>query len=760
MRQGLDRWDVPLRQTDASNSMPLKARSKRALRKAIRSCLFGMRVELLYAVWGCYETYNEKFAMGLTKGGPQPRAPWSCAEGRVLQCLQYSTDLLHASQAGTTKGVVRYTFNILQSLLHGVSVPDDMSLRQTSAHIAILESQPDFSYESNLALAREYAQEQEKAEVTQQIQQKLLSFNLVLLAQDLWGVLPHLDTSQVNLIAPLLRHAVRVSGRHHGMQRIFSLLTAIGRDTAKGINTSHRDPSHHGDSFSDSELDSEVGLAFEESLRTEEQSILHIIKQRNTLQDHERLFGPSSPSMRGTCDADARTLMDSDDETSTTAPQESQRVPLLGVKSEAAVFMELIKIATEFARRCEQVEYNEPDGSAPYELTTPDVQGLDLVRMKYRYPFAYSTSVFCGYDPSSWAGKCAFCLFQPVKLTGSEPPLREPLKLLLNSPHLPQSKRASVVAMAAKWFQWATKNITTFSKELLAYTQAKESLAIQQQKLHRLQQKERAFFDSRDNGNTAADSNVNTQKTKQIMKSGPENKTKKKRFAHLLYVLCELGPKGFTTIREWIYQQAEASEHQETGAVQKSRNKRKKKSAQEHGSLSTAHNVHCYDDNQVVSVAEAKQLQLLLHRTDQFLWALRHVLGELDRPRKVDLYKSFVEDKDAYRLQLPTQLHAPLDAVDVHGRHLLSLTDKLNDNAGLGFAKCTQEDRIRKKAKYSNTDKASRGSFAKTLGAEDRHSSGTRNKRIRSRNRVVDAWLGEEEGYGDAYADLEDFLVE
>jgi hypothetical protein len=35
----------------------------------------------------------------------------------------------------------------------------------------------------------------------------------------------------------------------------------------------------------------------------------------------------------------------------------------------------------------------------------------------------------------------------------------------------------------------------------------------------------------------------------------------------------------------------------------------------------------------------------------------------------------------------------------------------------------------------------------------------SRGKRLRSRNRVVDAWLGDEDG-SDAYADLEDFLVE
>lgn len=33
------------------------------------------------------------------------------------------------------------------------------------------------------------------------------------------------------------------------------------------------------------------------------------------------------------------------------------------------------------------------------------------------------------------------------------------------------------------------------------------------------------------------------------------------------------------------------------------------------------------------------------------------------------------------------------------------------------------------------------------------------NNRLRSRNAVVDAWLSEEDDGGDAYADLEDFLV-
>ena len=45
-------------------------------------------------------------------------------------------------------------------------------------------------------------------------------------------------------------------------------------------------------------------------------------------------------------------------------------------------------------------------------------------------------------------------------------------------------------------------------------------------------------------------------------------------------------------------------------------------------------------------------------------------------------------------------------------------------------------------------------SFARHIG-----SSGKK-QRMRSRNVVVDQWLGDEGGEEDAYADLEDFLVE
>jgi hypothetical protein len=87
--------------------------------------------------------------------------------------------------------------------------------------------------------------------------------------------------------------------------------------------------------------------------------------------------------------------------------------------------------------------------------------------------------------------------------------------------------------------------------------------------------------------------------------------------------------------------------------------------------------------------------------------------------------------------------------------------DSDNDNRKTG-------KNSKKKRNSNSISRKSRESINKAQGSSKgiRVSTGDKRKlsasalrRLRSRNKVIDHWLGDEDG-SDAYADLEDFLVE
>ena len=172
-----------------------------------------------------------------------------------------------------------------------------------------------------------------------------------------------------------------------------------------------------------------------------------------------------------------------------------------------------------------------------------------------------------------------------------------------------------------------------------------------------------------------------------------------------------------------------------------------------------------------------RQVLVLQSRTDQLLWQLRSLVNELDRPRKTHQRPSCRpasnKDKEAdgeigAALTLPEHLRAPLLAVDLHGRDILlrqhaqeevTIAEKVGgdgddgdfsdqDDGDDGPAPSTR--RGRKRGAQGQAQLPSLGRLAAPRS--------TANKRLRSRNKVVDEWL-DEEGGDDAYADLEDFLV-
>ncbi len=795
---GIERWDISYVQDvsvddtvetlSSSNSSTIVSSSKqhtpsaqqsstsqhkpqKAARKAIRSCLFGMRVELLYALRGCCDALNSNTspqytALNLSTMG-------SNAVQRVLRSLEYSTDLLHAVRTGTAKGVVRCSLSALKSLLNGVNVPNDALLLHTSSHIAQLETETDLVFESNLELGRAYFNEQKQIPQPQSDEQQL-AFYLVLLAQDLWATLPHLNTPQVNLLGPLLHLAVRVSGPRHGLQRVFSLLTAIGRGTAQASSQSTLQGEHgrfaDGLSDIDSDRDSDddqnrSASQLKWKQRQEEITILESIRRRNTLQDHERLFGVPANATTSTSN-DAMVLVDSDDEGAldTAPPTVLRREALVGNKSEGTVLAELLKIVTEYSQGC-ATTYYDPVESETQTLLTPDVQGLDLPRLKEMYPFSYSTSVFSGQGPSSWVGKCVFCLFQPIEISGPMQQIQShaSLQLLLNSRYLPQVKRASAINLAAKWIQRATRDLALLLKELLVHVRAKEAIALQIRKQRRKEQNKWIFLEDYDEVAVEKGEPVAVTSHLDVVKSISTDKIHSdsiKKFAYLTYILNDLGPAGFTTIREWLLQQAAAAEN-DAATFAKNGIKRKNsriKSTSMHSSLSSSNFDAIAPESQSGSAALAKQQQLLLHRMDQFAWSLRQLLGELDRPRKVELWKESTKVKGEWDLNLPSFFREPLDAADSSGRQLLSMLEQSSDSDSSQGNSDDGDILSNKRVKYSIA-KAPRVGFAQQL-SNGEGVSGKSSKRIRSRNRVVDQWLAEEQGLGDAFADLEDFLVE
>jgi len=817
------------------------------VRKAVSSCLLGMRAELLVALTTCLD---------LLEYSTDPSI-WPAA---LLRCLHYSTDLLFAVRRGTTKGVVRTCLATLQAQLRGLPIPTDDDLQIAAAEIAAVEAEESAEtgaegavvggYISNLQLALAYRKKCETEEWEPSCVDRIGVF-LVLLAEDLWAALPLLNTPQVGLLAPLLSVAVRVSGPRRGMQRSFSLLSAIGRGTAQprakvisGEERSGNGESLDGDSDSNSDGDSSMreGQGKRQSAAA---ALLENIRARNTLKDHLRLFG--APAIEAT-DTDAITLAESDDEKGGMRADVS-RVrrkgrTLVGELAEAAVLTELFKIVAAAAQRCsssdnvqnaniyanldlvdngdDEVEAWAGEVNAVAKiahssaLLTPDVLEVDLWMLWRQRPAAYATSVFSGADAVSWVGKCVFCLFQPFDLsTRRVPGLRQGREqqpgqhhLLLNSPWIHVPRKAAAVGLAAKWVHWAVRDLSLLLKALLAALRRADAVSLQAR-----QQQQRKERGGRDwvQGETGQESDDSDSVVGGGDRVGHENSASliltcssaggtggtdgagrrscrpgpsQRPFAYLSYLLLDLTPPGFCVVREWLQQQASLVDREKSSGsggasaafVSGSKRKRAVRSSLSSSLSASSSSLDAQGDSAATSsagsAALAKQAQLLLHRMDQFLWALRQLLGEIDRPRKHAGAASAqgAQKGKAVNFQFPAALRATLQAVDGPGRALLQ---QVEEQEKLQYEQEQEEEESRavdadssrggQRRKYA-TALAPRASFAKQLGSRGSRESVSRGRRIRSRNRVVDEWLQEEAGHGggmaDAFADLEDFLVD
>jgi hypothetical protein len=157
----------------------------------------------------------------------------------------------------------------------------------------------------------------------------------------------------------------------------------------------------------------------------------------------------------------------------------------------------------------------------------------------------------------------------------------------------------------------------------------------------------------------------------------------------------------------------------------------------------------------------------LRHRSDQLLWQLRQLVGELDRPRRTSRRSGSDGGCEESDLGVPSHLKEPLLALDSAGRELLRRVkeqeedsdddddDDENNQGGLHNGGSRSNGNGKAGERSSRGNNALRASQQLGRAGGDRRA---RSKRLRSRNTVVDDWL-HEEGGDDAYADLEDFLV-
>lgn len=194
-----------------------------------------------------------------------------------------------------------------------------------------------------------------------------------------------------------------------------------------------------------------------------------------------------------------------------------------------------------------------------------------------------------------------------------------------------------------------------------------------------------------------------------------------------------------------------------------------------------------------------KNAQTLAFKIEELEWRLLHLLQEVDKPYPLSRGNPQIsgkvmeeeEDEDAeihdddegpMHGRYPPQMLRVMRAVDEQGRALVlclrrSLKDQkkeqsMNDKMRNGSKSKRSRDQQNDDSSGSSDDiddsdmfgqrndiKLSIRSQASLLRAAKVASRrGGRGKRLRSRNSVIDEWLGAENG-GDAYADLEDFIV-
>jgi len=532
---------------------------------------------------------------------------------------------------------------------------------------------------------------------------------------------------------------------------------------------------------------------------TAEGQILQQIRERNVKLDQIRLKTTADDGSTALDDANADA--DATRKRVNSGPQGGSQA-LVGAKAESAVLAEVLKIVSEAAKSRDMSDSGGGGGGdKDGELKNANLGDFEDDR------------------EARWVGNCAFCLLQLPALSpvptavsprsgagsaSSAEPLGE-IGLLIDSPFVPLVKRAAAVEIASKWMQCATRDVARLLRELTLELQA----AAEAEKHRDISDGERKEGEDEEEGEEEdgeeeqsdveeeepdeeeeddeeeeedeedSEEDLDSEEEEEEEEGegeGEDASGHRPHFAHLSYVLLHLGSEALLCIRSWLLQEAEtAADRAEQAIVHKddslhSHGLKRGRGSQNSNSWGSASRGRggakvAAVTSGAVSVM-ARRSQLLLHRIDRFVWSLKQVLHEVDRPRKIANGKGRGKGQgkgtssrpSSEGAELPAWLHRPLSGVHGAGRRLL---DRLLQEEALysdvGMAG-NDGDRKGSPAPVLGNRKAApqqllHASFARQMGIAGRK------RRMRSRNAVVDDWL-EGEGGDDAYADLEDFLVE
>ena len=179
--------------------------------------------------------------------------------------------------------------------------------------------------------------------------------------------------------------------------------------------------------------------------------------------------------------------------------------------------------------------------------------------------------------------------------------------------------------------------------------------------------------------------------------------------------------------------------------------------------------LHCreyLDHTSSAATAFVKYAHSLALKIDELQWKLLHILNEID---KSNTWKSIEEAGST-----PINLYSTLQLIDSNGRVLMTKINKTklnynkknkrNDESASEDSE-DEEDHVipddsddDEEYKIGRVNRDNKVSKRSQMSINFYSSSGNKqNKRLRSRNQVIDDWL-EGEGGDDAFADLEDFI--
>lgn len=472
------------------------------------------------------------------------------------------------------------------------------------------------------------------------------------------------------------------------------------------------------------------------------------------------------------------------------------------------------EMETEFISRISSFATLPPVHALPSLLDNEDEEGIDFLARVSLVLFSF----FQPLSPSKEVDKETSLVSEATSTTTL------PLELLLDSPSLSLQKKAHVLSACSKFISQCTKECNRLLKTVV------RELRIQEVKLQQMEKQwqsknlaslfdestmddtdegavqvgkgdkrrpgrnrqkriEGADDDDEDEGNKDMASTEKAAPSMQLEMEKADSTVCTERFDFLLCLFERLTPFVIVQMCRWI---SVFSTHFEN--IHSLHSKGKSKS-----------NTFKLSSRGLNGVA--KQAQNLSYRIDQFIWQVKQILNELDKPRKV--YKTTNSSGSSKSdttnasasvgiFALHDTLKSPLLATDEFGRVLL---DHLREEKMLGMAdedepfedereEEEQEDNdagdwmdetiddyyhdfdkvdrhyTSKKDEDKDQGKRSRSSLESLTNAKGRFASQmgqggkriNKKSRLRSRNKVVDQWL-QDEGGGDAYADLEDFLV-